>query len=169
MFFDNTLVLSNAQAVSATAASTNVYDITGAATTTTATPQVFGTSTVFGADIGAGDGIARPSVFFLITTAIASTSINFQVQAAPDQGGTSGPGTYITLSETGVVNAAQLTAGTSFVLPIPPLPSGMALPRYYRVNYTVVGGSTGNVTAVILLNPPAGVPTKYPNNFSVAS
>lgn len=168
-FFDQALLLSNAQAISATAASTNIYDVTGAGSGV-APPLVFGTTSTFGADIGAGDGAARPCVFFTITTAIASTSINFQVQAAIDNG-SNAPGTYVTLSETGVVPAAQLTVGTTFNLPIPAIPQGtgaIGLPRFYRVNYVVVGGSTGNVTAAILLNPPQGSMTKYPANFTAA-
>lgn len=165
-FFDNSLLLSNAQAVTVTAASTSIYDITGAGSGV-APSQIWGTSTSFGADIGNGDGSARPTAFFAIgTTFTGATNMQVSVQAAPDNG-SNAPGTYVTLTETGVMLEAALTAGTTFSLPIPGVPSNFSgLPRFYRFYYTVTGThGAGAITGGILLNPPDQLNKKYPANF----
>lgn len=171
-FFDQTLLLSSAQAITATAASTNIYDITGAGSGNS--PGVsFGNATTFGADMGIGDGVAVPYLLMTVGTAFVSgggATLTVQIQSAPDNG-SNAPGSYVTLSATQAFTAAQLTAGAVLLLPIPPVAPiklGEVLPRFYRINYTV-GTSTfsaGTVTSVILLNPPSGlVSTLYPNNF----
>ncbi len=172
-FFDNSLLLSSAQAVTTTAASTNIYDITGAGSGN-APALVWGTSTVFGADIGAGDGVARPTAYFTVPTAFTSSgstaTLTVAIQAAIDNG-SDAPGTYYTLASTRIFTTAELAAGFNFNLPIPPIASSDPLPRFYRFNYTVASGpfTAGNLTAVILLNPPDQLNKKYPGNYTVAS
>lgn len=170
MFFDQTLLLSDAQAITVTAPSDEIYDVTGAGAGN-APALIWGTSDVFGADIGVGDGAAIPTLFMLVTEAFVSgggATLQVQIQAAIDDG-TNDPDTYTTIVETGTFTAAQLVAGATLRLPIPPITIGEELPRFYRVNY-VVGTSTfsaGEVTSVILLNPPAGFGgTLYPSNFT---
>lgn len=170
-FFDQTLLLSNAQAITATAASTNIYDVTGAGSGV-APSMVFGQGvTNFGADIGVGDGVENPVAFFTIGTAFATgTSLTIAIQAAPAS--SNSPGTYITLTSTAAIPTASLVAGATIILPIPPFaPIELAetLPRFYRFYYTVAGSNftTGTITGVILLNAPSGlVGTLYPNNFT---
>lgn len=168
-FFDNSLLLSNAQAITVTAASTTIYDVTGAGSGV-APNLVFGTSTVFGADIGQGDGAARPTAYFTVPTTFTAggaATMTIQIQAAIDNGSNS-PSTYTTIVETQAIPVATLTAGTNFNIPIPPLTAGEALPRFYRFNYVIATGPmlTGALTAGILLNPPTQIGVKYPNNFT---
>ncbi len=170
-FFDQTLLLSSAQAITTTAASTNVYDITGAGVGN-APSMVFGrnpttgAATLPGADIGTGDGTAIPYAVFTITTAGTGTgTIAFAVQAAPDSGSNT-EGTYVTLAQSAAYVGTTLTAGKQIFLAIPPIPTGMALPRFYRFDYIQTGNGACSVTAGILLNPPVGVvSTQYPPNF----
>lgn len=171
-YFDNALLLSNAQAITSTAASSTIYDVTGAGSGN-APALIWGTTSVFGTDIGsAGNGIAQPCVFMVITTAFTtsnSATLQVQVQAAIDNG-SNAPGSYTTIVETDAFAAAVLTLGAQLVLPIPKITLGEALPRFYRVNYVVGTGvfGAGAVTTDILINPPTGlVSTLYPSNFAV--
>lgn len=168
-FFDNSLLLSNAQAITSTAASTNLYDVTGAGSGVKPN-LVFGTTTVFGADMGQGDGMARPTAYFTVGTtftASGSATMQIQIQAAIDNGSNS-PSTYTTIVETDAIAVATLTAGTNFNIPIPPLTAGEALPRFYRFNYVIATGpmTAGTLTAGILLNPPTQISVQYPSNFT---
>lgn len=168
-FFDQTLLLSNAQAVTSTAASTTIYDVTGAGSGN-APALVWGTSTVFGDDIGSGEGVARPTAYFTVPTTFTAggaATMVVSVQAAID-GGSNSPSTYHTLTETEAIPVASLVAGYNFALPIPAIKSGDALPRFYRFNFTVATGpmTAGAITGVILLNPPSQLVDKYPSNFT---
>lgn len=176
-FYDNTLLLSNAQAITTTAPSTVVYDVTGAGAGN-APNQVFGqtgtgTASPAGLDIGTGDGQAALHAFFLVTTTgTGAGTVTFQVQAAPASGNSAG--TYVTLSASQAFVGTTLIAGDVIDLPIPPYASaaaqigpGMAnLPRFYRMNYVVASSATVSVTAYIGVSPPLGyVSTQLPNNF----
>lgn len=175
-FFDGTLLLSNAQSITTTAASTTVYDVTGAGVGN-APNQVFGqTSTgaasAAGLDIGTGDGMETLHAFFLITTTgTGAGTVTFQVQAAPPSGNNAG--TYVTLAASQAFTGTTLVAGDVIDLPIPPYASaadqigpGMGLPRFYRLNYVVASSATVSVTGYIGVNPPLGyVSTQLPNNF----
>lgn len=167
-FFDATLKLSAAQAVTTTAASTTIYDVAGVGSGT-APAMVWGTSTSFGADIGTGDGVASPVAYFSIgVNGTGAGTISFAVQAAPDNG-SNAPGTYVDLVISKAWTGTDLDVGNVIVLPIPPFAQvapSMGLPRFYRFYYTVAGSATVTVTAGILLNPPLGyVSTQYPPNF----
>jgi hypothetical protein len=129
-------------------------------------------NTAMGVDIGQGDGIAIPYVVISIGTAFATlTSLTVSLQAAPDNGSYS-PGTYTTLHTTAAIPVASLTAGAYFQFQVPPRilsgQPGEALPRFYRLAYTVTGSNAtaGTMLANITLNPPNGlVNTQYSNNF----
>lgn len=169
-FFDNSLLLSNAQAITVTAASTNLYDVTGAGSGVVPS-MVFGSTGLAGFDIGTGEGI-RPSLYLTVGTAFVSgggATLTVQIQAAVDNGSGS-PGSYTTIAETGLLLAAALTAGAVIQLPIPPLTPGEALPRFYRVNYVVATStfSAGTLTGGIMITPPTQVNKQYPSNFSAA-
>lgn len=169
-FFDQTLLLSSAQAITSTAVSTNIYDVTGAGSGN-APALIWGTSTVFGADIGVGDGVAVPYLYMSIPTTFTTSSsatLQVQVQAAIDNGSNS-PGSYTTIVETDAFAVTPLVAGKVLLLPIPPITLGESLPRFYRINYVVGTGTftAGAVTSVILLNPPSKLEnTLYPSNFT---
>lgn len=168
-FLDNALLLSNAQAVTTTAASSTIYDITGAGAGNPP-PVSFGTATVFGADMGTGDGMARPTCLFTIPTAFTAggaATLTIQIQAATDNGSNQ-PNSYTTLWQTDALPVASLTAGALMNVPLPPVVIGEALPRFYRFNYVVATGPmlTGKITAAIMLNPPTQVSIQYPANFT---
>lgn len=172
MFFDNSLLLSNAQALTVTAASTTIYDVTGAGSGN-APSMTFGTATIFGDDIGAGEGVARPMAFFAVGTAFTAggaATLTVAIQAAIDNG-SNAPSTYTTIVETGAIAVATLAAGVTWNIPIPPVTAGEALPRFYRFNYTIATGPmlTGTLTAGILLNPTSQLISRlYPSNFVAA-
>jgi|ERR1035437_8447740 hypothetical protein len=177
MFTDSALQLSVAQALnSTTAASTNVYDVTGAGSGT-APNQIFGNATNFGADIGAGGVLYA---WFQVTTAFvlnASTpTLTFQVQAAPASANSAG--TYVTLAASAAYSAAAMPIGATLILPVPPAVGVIttnlnvkanALPRFYRFNY-LIGTNTfsaGAVNGWLGMTPPTGmVSTMYPVNFA---
>ncbi len=159
-----------AQAITATAASTNVYDVTGAGIgVSPAMIGANGVNTAIGIDIGAGNGgVAQPQVLFTVTAVTTVTgSLTVEVQCAPDNGSYS-EGTYTTLAATGsLTGATELFPGAQYVLDIPPVPPGIALPRFYRLHYTVVTGSISIVASANLTTgaPTGRVITKYGSNF----
>lgn len=167
-FFDQSLLLSSAQAITSTAASTNLYDVTGAGSGV-APVMTFGNAAKAQFDIGVGDGSAIPYLLMNIGTTFTTSNaatLQVQIQAAVDS--TNSPGAYTTIVETDAFAVSVLTAGATLLLQIPKVTLGESLPRFYRVNYVVGTGvfTAGAVTSVILLNPPSGLTgTLYPSNF----
>jgi len=174
-FYDNTLLLSNAQALTGAATafvSTNSYDITGAGSGT-APAMVWGntaTATFLQADVMVG---RQMYAYFTVTTAFsATTAMKFNIQAAPPATGNV-PGTWVTIYTSGAfTGATDLALGSQLVVPIPPLgmiKAAESMPRFYQflyVNTTAATFSAGKVTGGILLDVPTGmVSTLYPNNF----
>lgn len=165
--------LSSAQAVTGTAASTNVFDVTGAGAGNA--PAMIGSgglNTALGYDVGAGTGVETPIVLVTITAVTTVTgTLTIALQAAPDNGSYS-PDTYATLSSTAAfTGATQLFAGAQIIIPIPPVPPGsfstaVKLPRFYRLNYTVGSSISVVVSASILLDEPTIQQVKqYGSNY----
>lgn len=176
MFTDLSTVFSTNQAITSTANATNLYDITGAGSGNAPT-MTGGNAGVIGADIGDGDGVARPYLFMNVTTAFVSAggaTLTVSLQAAPDNG-SNVAGTYTVLYQSAAFTAAQLAAGETLIVPVPPralngIP-GEALPRFYQVVYTVATStfSAGKVTTNFVINPVSSLTsTLYPNNFIAA-
>lgn len=121
---DNELTFSNAQAVTATAASTNVVDLG------------------VDRDIGVGE-----PVFFAVqvgATFTGLTTLTVALQTSADNS------TWTTLYQSAAIPVASLTEGAQPVRVVVP----SSTKRYLRVNYTVAGtGTAGNVTASLLLGP----------------
>lgn len=182
MFPDNSLTFNTSvtsfQNVTATADSTTLVDVTGAGVTN-APSMINGfpaTNTAIGVDYGVGDGMAIPYVVVLfpaVTTVTGTLSIT--LAAAPDNGSYS-PGTYTNLFVSGpLTGSTQLYANSVLYFQVPPTLAAMgeALPRFYKLIYTVVSGSISlHANAFITLNPPsfAGVKAgllggQYSNNF----
>lgn len=151
-----------------------VIDITGAGVGNS--PKMINgypaTNTSIGVDIGQGDGMAIPYVVVSVIQVFNTlTSLQLLLEAAPDNGSYS-PGTYTTIFTTEAIPLANLTAGAYFQFQVPPRiisgQPGEALPRFYRLAYTVAGAdpTTGTMLASITLNPPNGlVNTLYASNF----
>jgi len=167
-FFDNNLLLSNAQAITTTAASTTIYDVTGAGSGN-APSITFGNAKV-GFDIaGAPSGASLPTAVFVITTTgTGSGTITFQVKAAPASGNS--PGTYVVVGSSDAYVGTTLLAGNEIVVPITPynqIAPGMGVPRFYEFNYVVSGSATVSVSAYIGIGAPTGYEiTQYGNNFT---
>lgn len=164
--------LSTAQAITTSAASTNVFDVTGAGAGNA--PNIIGAGgldTVVGADLGDGQGVAHPGVLFTVTTAGTGTgTVAFGIEAAPDNGSYS-PGTYTRLTTSAAAVGTTLVAGAQIYLPLPPVPSIYSgRPRFYRAYYDQTGNGAVSVTASLLMNPPDVKSVKlYGKNFSVAT
>lgn len=174
MFLDQTLsfntTLGVAQTVSGTADSAAIVDITGAGSGN-APAMINGfpaTNTAIGEDYGAGDGLAIPHV--LLTVPVVGTgagTVTISVQSAPDDG-SYGQGSYTTLVSTPALVGTALAAGTVIDIPLPPERTGVTLPRFYKLVYTVSGTFSAGFIAELAINP-AQVYTfgKYANNYIV--
>jgi len=167
MLLDYNLMFSNAQLITVSAASTNTIDLSGGS------GNVYGvlpTGQGFGEDIGVGDGVNTPKVFFSIITAFADcTTVQFGIQGYDDW---TAPVGWTTYAASPAVAIASLTLGAQWTIDIPRRIFGARLPRYLRTYYTVVGGpeAHGSVTSGILLTH--GVHTDagaYPSNFVVGA
>lgn len=168
-FFDQTLLLSSAQALtSTTTTSTNIYDVTGAGSGV-APAMTFGNAAKAQFDIGNGDGMAIPYLMMVVNTAAVSgggATLCVEIQGATDV--SNSPSAYTTIVRTKDFTVAELAAGATLLIPIPKVTIGEALPRFYRITYTIATStfSALAVTSVILLNPPSGIQgTLYPSNF----
>lgn len=158
-----------AQALSTTANSTNVFDVTGAGAGNA--PSMIGAGglkTAIGIDIGAGDGVATPQVLItnaLTTAGTGSGTVTISLQAAPDNGSYSA-GTYYTLYTSDAYAGTAITAGWQLIIPVPSIPPAAALPRFYRLVYTISGTFAATVNANLLLNAPlVRDATLFGNNF----
>lgn len=123
MIIDSQLQYSAAQALTATAASTNVVDHSA------------------DRDIGIGEPLA---VVFTVDVLLAGTSPTFQasLQVSPTNFGSP-----VSIVSTQVYSA--LAAGARFVLVVPP---DSTFDRYSRINYTL-GGTTPTVSVTANLVP----------------
>lgn len=122
MIIDKLNIFSAAQAVTATAASTDVIDLG---------PLTHGNTR---RDIGAGEPIYLVVSVGTKATAAAAATLNVQLQTSDDNS------TWVTLHETGAVAVTDLTAGAQLLAAA--VPRGVR--RYLRVNYVV---GTGPLTA----------------------
>lgn len=174
MFLDGKLTFNSAvgtpQAITVTADSAGIIDITGAGSGN-APAMINGfpaTNTAIGEDYGAGDGVAIPHVYLNVTTAgTGAGTLTVSVKAAPDDG-SYGQGTYTTLVSTRAITGTDLVAGAILDIPLPPIEYtfGEALPRFYKLTYTVSGSLTASVLANLVLNPQQSLlGNQYNNNF----
>lgn len=137
MIFDKTTLFSDAQAVTASAPSTNVIDLRPV-------DNVTGASAPLRRDIGRGTPI--PLSVQVVEAFAGLTSLTVSVQTSDDAAFGSG---VVTHASTTAIAVADLKAGwTSTLHYVPPAgPAGMK--RYLRLNYAVTGSnaSAGRVTA----------------------
>lgn len=183
---DASLQFSSAQAITASAQSTNFYDqLTGQSLTTTYTPTPTGViwpvnETYFGEDLGLGKGLGTPRVVVNVGTVFATlTSLQIQFQGAPENSTSHGSGlrsdlSFVTYIQTDAIAVALLTANTriaSFNWPM--RKTGQGLPRFVQLNYVVAGSNatTGTVTADVTLGDDDAQTTlgQYGSNYKVAS
>ena len=177
MFLDNSLSFntntSSTQTITTTADSTTVVDITGAGISNKpAMINSFPASAYqsIGADIGVGDGTFSPYVLVFVTaTTTVSGTLTISLEAAPDDGTDYGAGTYTVLyTSAALTGATQLAPGKVLYFPVPPTLSAMgeALPRFYKLVYTVGSSISLKVNSMIAPNPSSfGLGGQYNNNF----
>lgn len=156
MLLDSQLVLSNNQSLAIAAPgapSQNVIDFMGVGVGN-APPNYFGVqNAVFGQDIGIGDGESPPNIVCIVGTAFAGgTSLQVQLQESVDSGATGSPAyspnAWKTIAETDALTTAQLTAGQKIAeFTIPPRAPGQAFPRFFQLNYVIVGTMTAGTIA----------------------
>lgn len=141
MILDKQEAFSEAQAVTATAVSTNILDT--------------------GADHDAGIGEEVTLVIRVDEAAAAAgaATVNFQIQTAVDAAFSS----PITVFDSGAIDKAALTLNSEQVKV--KLPAG--LKRYVRVNYVVGTGplTAGKFSAFLVKDPQASKP--YASGFSI--
>lgn len=181
---DKQLQFSSAQAVTASAQSTNFYDqLTGELDTTTFTTapnDIWGNATYFGEDLGIGKGLGTPRIIVSAVQVFATlTSLQVAFQGAPNNVTAQASGlrsdlVFVTYIETDAIAAALLTANTriaSFDWPM--RKTGQALPRFVQLDYIVGGSSatTGTINGDVTLGDDDATNTLqfYPNNFHVAA
>lgn len=138
MIFDDTNLLSNDQAITASAASEDVIDL-GAPGTVLNGPYPLNR------DIGRGTPI--PLLVQVTTTFATLTSLKVAVQSGDVEAFT---GQIDTVIETEAIPVAKLLAGYQFVLNF--VPKGVKH-RYVRLYYTVAGSNAtaGKVTAGVTM------------------
>lgn len=112
-------------------------------------------------DLGIGDDPSLELLIQILVTFTVGTSLQVQLQGAPDNGSGS-PGTYVTMLDSGAIAEASLLAGRyilattvpRILLPTPTGPSSaMALPRFLRLQYITVGThSTGTLVGFIVID-----------------
>jgi hypothetical protein len=179
MLMDSQIQFSSAQAITATAVSTNTLDLltgqkllsSGAYTSQAASNTQIGNASVFGEDIGLGRGKGTPTIVGTVGTAFGGgTSMQVQFRGAPDNSsGTIGGLTFAVYIATDVIAQALLTANTRvFVFDWPTRKVAQALPRFVQLNYVVVGPfNAGTLTADVTLGPDTANATlgQYPSNY----
>ena len=184
---DINLLFSVGQAIQTSTASTNTYDmLQGVGLSSSGTYQTnaaagllntFGNATVYGADLGIGEPIARLKLGMWVGAAFTGVGVTLQVswQGAVDNGG----GTFAGLTWTNyaygpIYTTSILTAGQIIPLPDWPFdipPSTNAMPRFMRLFYTVSGGvyTTGTITAGVVTSMSYNRLGAYPSGFSVGA
>jgi len=136
MIFDRTLLFSNAQAITATAASTDIVDLLAAGT-------VYGAASALTKDIGKGEQI--PLLIQVVEAFNTLTSLTVAVQCSVDAAFTT-PKTV----QSSTILLADLTAGKG-INPVV-VPPGLSM-RYMRLYYTVTGTAPtlGKITAGVVM------------------
>lgn len=126
MIVDNTLVLSDNQAITATAASTNTWDRLAQGTP-------YGWTSAYGSD--AGEGFMDIPLLVEVTETFATlTSLTLSIETDDNAGFSSATTVYTSPA----VVAASLVAG--YVFRLHEIPNGV-LEQYVRLKYTVAGSS----------------------------
>lgn len=148
MILDKLNMFGTDQAVTATAASTDVIDM-GVAQ-----------------DLGVGDDPAL-KVICQITetfTAAGAATLVAAIQGSVDNSA------WTTMAQTGTIAVADLTVGRNILtIDLPSLIAGQALPRYLRMNYTVATGpmTAGKITAGLNLDRQQS--RAYPPGITIAN
>ena len=138
MIFDRTELFSSAQAITGTAASTNVLD-------TGATGTVYGAAAALRRDLG--KGIPLPLAIRVVQSFNNLTSLTITYEVADDAAFSTNKTTVFTSP---AYTLAQMASGAAYILPdTVPVEANR---RYHRLLYTVAGTAPtlGQITAGIV-------------------
>lgn len=182
---DLQLQFSNAQAITATAASTSFYDaLTGDIDTTTFAKSPANiipvNETFFGEDLGIGKGLGTPRVVVNVGTAFLTlTSLQVAFRGAPNNATAQASGnrsdlTFTNYILTDTIALALLTINTRIAaFDWPMRKTGATIPRFYDLNYVVAGSNAtaGTVTSDVTIGDDDAQTTlnQYGSNYKVAS
>ena len=146
MILDHSLVVSDAQALTATAGSTNVIDMS-----------------ITGRKTGAGEPMAFV-VFVDVAADVANANETYSFSIQTDDDVAFGSATTLF---TVAIAGASLTAGSKHVLFIDP---SWTFEAFARINYTL-GGTTPSVTVTTALTPVCAIEavTAYPNAYTITN
>jgi hypothetical protein len=138
MFMDADLLFSDAQAVTATAASTNYYD----------TGPLYSGNT--GRDLGVSEMYFSITVDVALTDSGSDSTITVSLET-DDNTSFSSVATVATL----VVIPALAAAGSKFFVRVPLAGAAVPYERYLQLKYTTTNGNltTGSFTAAMVRNP----------------
>lgn len=158
MILDKLLQFSAAQAITATANSTNIVDL-GLGLQLAANPNGLAIPSAANGggarDLGIGNSDAGLRMIVQVGTVFATlTSLTVALQGAVDDG-TGQPAGFSTYWSGPAVLLASLVAGARlYDMDVPRPPQGIAMPRYLQMVYTVGGSSatTGTIDAYIVGN-----------------
>lgn len=136
MIFDKTLLLSDAQAITATAPSTNVIDLLAPGT-------VYGAAAALTRDVGKGNKITLLAQVVETFNNLGTLTISIECDTTDAFSSAKNVAQQ-------VIPLADLVAGKTFsIMYVPPGTDE----RYLRLNYTVTGGTaptTGKITAGVV-------------------
>lgn len=157
MIFDSQLLFSDAQSLvtSTTVVSTNAINLSNSR------------------DMGLGDGIQPKVVGFIgtaLTAACATATMTVKFMGSTDSSA------WTEYLRTPALTTASYGASTkAFQFDLPPRPPGVAMPKYYRLDYVfdlllATTISTGTITSGIILEvaESQGTLGQYASGFSVA-
>lgn len=118
-------------------------------------------------DMGIGDDPALEILVRVLTAFASGTSLQVNLQGAPDSSGS--PGTWTTYVAGPVVVEAQLIVGAGLLeTTIPRTAPGVANPRFYRLQYVTVGTHTaGAIHGAVVLDRQDNV--YYPPGIVIAN
>jgi hypothetical protein len=118
-------------------------------------------------DMGIGDDPALEILVRVLTAFASGTSLQVNLQGAPDSSGS--PGTWTTYVAGPVVAEAQLVVGAGLLeTTIPRTAPGVANPRFYRLQYVTVGTHTaGAIHGAVVLDRQDNV--YYPPGTEIAN
>lgn len=147
MLVDAALTFSDAQALTVTAVSTNLYD-QGAPPSGTAERRI---------------GSGEPMALVLTVDVAAAGGGTLQIDVQTDDN--AGFSSAVVHATSGAVAAAALTAGAKVIIPLIP---GKVTERYMRLNYTLTTMTGITVTAMLMPMNQIQNELTYPKNFVVS-